>query len=813
MSWKDKIRDKHCELCPLHESADHVCLMGDGSKQARLMIVGEAPGAREDDEHRAFVGPAGQLLDDLLREAGLKRKDFYITNAAKCRPPDNRQPTRQELKICAATYFTAELRKVRPDFVLLLGNAALQACLGKSGITKHRGQTYEAGGITYFPTFHPAAVLRNPRYGPDVRADLRRFARLARGEAREASHSTKVSVVRTWGQLEWLCKKLDTLDHVAFDFETQQRENLREVGSREWEPDSKIVCLGLSYQPGTAVVVPIDHRSGLWDDPRAVLRRLKPHLERPTLKLIAHNGKYDARWGAAFGLRLKLTFDTMLAGHLLDENRSKSLENLAGVEFGMDPWDIASEFDKGHMFDIPLKRLAQYCGQDCDWTLRLYYRMKQQLKERPRLARVFVKIMMPVSNVLTKAEYRGIYLDRKRVMKIRKKIYRERDKAELKMRRKVPQYARDRINFNSHPQVAHWLFTDLGLPILEQTPKGAPCSNEDVLKRLSHKHKAPRLLLEWRGWTKKQQFIDSWLMHADERSRIHTTFKPYGTVTGRLSSEKPNLQQVPREGTMRTCFGAPPAWRFLEADFSQIELRLAAMVAPEPALLRIFHTGGDPHLTTASGLARLTPEDVLASDKTGRTEHRKKAKGVNFGFLYGMGEGHFIEYARTNYDFEPTEAEAHEYRETFFRLYPGLIPWHNRQKRLANRYGYVTSPLGRVRHLVDIRSGDRAVRAEAERQAINAPIQCTASDMALVALTRLDALLDPRIAFPVGTVHDSLGFQVREDHVDEVAAVVRETMEDVDILYRWFGAEITVPIEVEIKAGQYWGAGDVIPKL
>ena len=222
MSWKSEIRDKHCTLCPLHEGAEYVCLMGSGSKKAKLMIVGEAPGAREDEEHAAFVGQAGQLLDEMLREAGLKRSQFYITNSSKCRPPDNRTPERSEIKVCSSTYLTRELEKVRPDLVLLLGNSALQACLGRSGITRYRGQLYDGpGDVRFFPTFHPAAVLRNPKYGPDVRADLRRFARLARGEDRDANLDTRVQVVKSKAQLRRFIEVASRQPVIAWDLETQ----------------------------------------------------------------------------------------------------------------------------------------------------------------------------------------------------------------------------------------------------------------------------------------------------------------------------------------------------------------------------------------------------------------------------------------------------------------------------------------------------------------------------------------------------------------------------------------------------------------
>jgi DNA polymerase-1 len=296
----------------------------------------------------------------------------------------------------------------------------------------------------------------------------------------------------------------------------------------------------------------------------------------------------------------------------------------------------------------------------------------------------------------------------------------------------------------------------------------------------------------------------------DGRSRIHTNYKLFGTVTGRLSSEKPNLQQVPREGTMRTCFGAPPGYLFLEADYSQVELRIAAMLAHETTLLRIFATGGDPHLTTAAEISGLTPQQVLESDAAGGTEHRKKAKPVNFGFLYGMGEPKFITYARDNYGVVVSEEDAHEYREKYFRLYPKLLNWHDRQRRLVRRYGRVHSPIGRVRHLPDVFSGDKGVAAEAERQAINSPVQSLASDMMIMAMIRLSGMLRRPQALIVATVHDMIGFQIREDYIEEATPLIRSTMQDMRPLKKLFGANITVPIEVEIKVGTHWGAGKVV---
>lgn len=798
MSWQDKIRNSSCTLCPLHESADHVCLMGTGSKKSKVMILGEAPGFREDEEHAAFVGPSGQLLREELSKVGLDPKECYISNVVKCRPPENRTPNKTESKTCAGTYLVQELEKVDPDFVLILGNSPLQALVGRSGITKYRGQTYGEEPLL-FPTFHPAYVLRSPQHLPTFKSDLARFARMVAGESSKAE-PTKVRIVRSVAGLKRLIEELSHADVISYDIET--------TGLEEWRPDAKIVSISFTTEPGRATVVPLHHATQTWKDPDKVLRALKTSLERPDAKYIAQNGKFDCRWLASNGIFVRQTFDTMLAAHVLDENRAKGLKPLSQILLGVDAYDVG--VDTTDCFNQDLRKLCIYNGKDTDYTFRLYDLFKSQLKEQPRLARIFARLMMPASNVLTQVESWGMHVDQVRLNAQFDATEAERIRVDAKMRKCVPKHKRQAINFNSPQQVGEWLFKDLGLPVLGLTATGNPGTAESILLQLRDRHKAVAWLLELRGLVKNLGYLKSWMEKTDERSRIHTNYKLFGTVTGRLSSEKPNLQQVPREGTMRTCFGVPEGYSFLEADYSQVELRIAAMLAHESTLLRIFATGGDPHLTTAAEISGLTPQQVLESDAAGGTEHRKKAKPVNFGFLYGMGEPKFIIYARDNYGVVVSEAEAHEYRERYFRLYPNLLKWHDRQRRLVRRYGQVHSAIGRVRHLPDIYSADRQVAAEAERQAINSPVQSLASDLMLMSAIRLSKILPGSKAKIVMSVHDALGFQVRDDYVEEAVPIIRSTMEDMTPMRRLFGARINVPIVVEIKVGTHWGAGKVV---
>jgi uracil-DNA glycosylase family 4 len=767
-----------------------------------VMILGEAPGYREDEEHRAFVGASGQLLREELQRAGIDTADCYISNVAKCRPPENRTPTITEIKTCAGAYLVQELETVDPDFVLLLGNSPLKALTGKSGITKHRG-TPVGEHPTFFPAFHPAYVLRQPQHTEVFRSDLARFSRLVRGEASSATR-TKVRIVRSVSGLRRLREEVMAAPVISYDLETWQEANMKKEGSMEWADDSVIVTCSFTTEVGRSTVVPLWHVTEPWKDPLKILRFLKPLLERKNAKYVAHNGKYDCRWLARWGIFVPQTFDTMLAAHILDENRSKGLKPLSQVLLGADAYNAG--VDVANAYNEDLRKLCVYNGKDTDYTLRLYYIFREQLLKDRRLARIFARLMMPASNVLTQVERGGMYASEDR-LKDQLEILEERhQKLRVKMCKYVPKHKRQAINFNSYPQVGEWLFKDLKLNPLKKTDGGNDSTDEDTLLQLQNDHPAVKHLLANRGVVKNLGYLRSWQGKLDGRSRIHTNYKLYGTVTGRISSEKPNLQQVPREGTMRTVFGAQPGWVFLEADYSQVELRIIAMLANETTLLRIFATGGDPHLATAAKVSGLTPEQVLASDATGKTELRKKAKPVNFGFAYGMGEEKFIIYARNNYGINVTPEQSHAYR----KAYPKLLPWHNRQRRIVHRYQRVHSPLGRIRHLPDVLSGDRQVVAEAERQAINSPVQSFASDLMLLSMVQLSERLRSNEARIVGTVHDAILFEVREDVVAPVAKLIKTVMEDMNVVKKRFGADVTVPIEVEIKIGQYWGAGKVM---
>lgn len=769
--------------------------MGSGSRKAKIMVVGEAPGAREDDEHRAFVGPAGRLLRESLLAVGIEPNDCYITNAAKCRPPDNRTPEWSEIKTCRDEYFWQEWDRVRPSFVLALGNSALRAITGKARITANRGSTWEVRGATVLATFHPAYVLRSPYHGGAYRADIAKLARLVGGQSTNEASKTAVKIVRTKDHLKWLRRQLLAHNEVAIDFETNYHKKVQEYSF--WHPEFRLVSVAFTWEEGQGAFLPLHHPEGPWKDPDAAFRVLKAALERPELKLFGHNFPFDARCAATVGVYLKQTFDTMLAAHMLDENRLKGLEPLAEIELGADPYKINVGDVGAH--NVPLRKLALYNCQDTDYTFRLRNRFKAQLKEEPRIARVFSKLMMPAANAMVPVQMGGVWIDPDRYRKRLKATIKKRDRSEARLRESCGS-----INLRSSQQVAKWLFGPrsrggLGLPIVERTKKKAPSTAERVILRLARESPELRELLEYRKWEMKyiRTYFAQW-SRVDEHSRFHPDYKLFGTVTGRLSGD---FQQVPRDPWMRSIIGAPPGWVFVEADYSQIELRLAAWIANERRLLRLFALGEDAHLNTAVAILGKRPEDITV-------EERKHGKSVNFGFLYSMGPKKFVEYCFENYELIITQEQAEAYYDGFHRSYPSIRKWHDRQRRLVHRYERVHSPIGRVRHLPTVRSSDTSVQREAERQAINSPVQSLASDLMLLSLVRLHNRLPRTVARVVGTVHDSILFEVREDFVDEIVPQIHEGMVDMDDPRRKFGLELTVPIEVEVKVGQHWGEGE-----
>jgi DNA polymerase-1 len=809
------VRNADCTACKLHVQADgdDRCVTARGSHASDVLILTKHP-----------LGPrALKELKTYLERAGFDPEQLLYTGASKCLTWDL-EPTKTTMKACKP-YLEAEVETSKVKWILAIGNEALYSAAGKSGIMKHRGITYDGvGGSRVVATISPAMVYRNPGQKSGFEADLRYFYNLVtKNPTIAAAEPDEIHTVDTKEKLHAFLETLANGEAAAYDLET--------TGFEEYVSDAAIVSMAVTVRTRDAktsatttecFAVPLWHPDSPWRTAwRRIMELIGKYLARVP-KRIAHNGKFDNRWCRQFNARVKLTFDTMLAAHLLDENRPKGLKPLARTLLGAPPWDIQIHNVKGKpWWEVHgLDNILKYNGLDTWHTLRLYDLFVEELKKNPRLAKIMQYLMMPANEVFTDAEMHGVWVDLKRLTANYQIVLERLADVEQRLSKWIPEdHGFGEVNFNPSNFARWWLFTHLKLPVLargkqkEDGSPGAPSMSEAVMLELQEIHEVPRMLLERAGYEKNRQFFAAYSNLVDSRGRIHTSFKLTGTVTGRLSSGKEeadkvsgrvpqrgvNLQQVPRDSFVRGVFGAAPGNYFVECDYSQVELRVAAFLAQERTMLHLYATGQDIHMAMAMRMTGKAAKDVTK-------EERKKAKAVNFGFLYGMGWNKFISTAWLNYGVRVTEEEAQAFRRAFFDQFPMLLKWHASCKAFARKHGYVISPLGRKRNLPDIYSQVQSVANEAGRQAINSPVQSFASDMALWSMVLVNQQFKKRgmKATPIGTVHDAVNYEVPADEVHIAVPIIKHTMENLP-LQKYFGIDLNVPIIGDVKLGTHWG--------
>jgi len=519
-------------------------------------------------------------------------------------------------------------------------------------------------------------------------------------------------------------------------------------------------------------------------------KRIARKLKEQKVILIWQNGKFDTLFiQLKYGILLPIHHDIMVMGTAYDLAAPHGLKEMSKSWLGLPDWDIPLKEKKKPNSLI----VEKYLVKDLENPWKLFQFFNQKLT--PQQWKAYKNLLRPAFLMYRRAERTGIYLNKPELSKVRK-TYRKQQEDKLAVLNK--QY---NINWNSPKQVSDVLFNKEHMPVIKLSQKtGEPSSDAKVLKRLKSKgFTLAEQLLDYKFYYgANSKFLNRWEDDAFYDGRIHPNFNLTNVVTGRTSCSDPNLQQVPRNKELRTLFTAPPGRVLLEADYSQIELRIAADYANEPTMLKIYKEGGDIHTETAMSLTGLSAEQV-------KGEPRSRAKPVNFGFLYGMSAKGFVSYAFDNYDTVFSKLEADRYRQLFFIKYPGLLKWHKEMEIICEAQGGVENRFGRFRKLPDIYSSDNYIRSKAVRRAINSPVQGTASDLLLLAAVEIDKTLrKPLDLSIVGTVHDSILMDVPENNVDEAVREVKRIMahpQALDI----FGVSFKVPIEADVGIGA-WGS-------
>ena len=588
----------------------------------------------------------------------------------------------------------------------------------------------------------------------------------------------------TWAQLEEWMARLDGAELAAVDTETNSLDEMK----------AEIIGLSFAVKPGEAAYIPLGHN--YQDAPEQlprdeVLAKLKPWLEDGARKKLGQHIKYDRHVFANHGIEVQgYEHDTMLQSYVLEVHKPHSLASLAERHLGRSGIDYETITGKGaHQIpfaQVSIDKAAEYSCEDSDQTLDVHLALWPKLKAESKLPFIYA-LEMNSSEKLYRIERNGVLIDSALLAKQSDQLGRRM----MELEREAHELAGQPFNLGSPKQIGEILFTKLGLPIVKKTASGVPSTDEEVLEKLAEDYPLPAKLLEHRGLSKlKGTYTDKLpLMVHPKTRRVHTHYAQAVAITGRLSSNDPNLQNIPvrtAEGRrIREAFIAGPGLRIASADYSQIELRIMAHISEDAALIRAFRDGMDVHRATASEVFGVALDQVSS-------EQRRYAKVINFGLIYGMSS---FGLAR-NLGIE--KGAAANYIQRYFERYPGVKTYMDETRLSAKSKGYVETVFGRRLYLPEINSPNGPRRGGAERQAINAPMQGTAADLIKLSMVKIQDVLDERKLRTkmVMQVHDELVFEVPEDEVDWVRTEVPKLMAGV--------AEMRVPLLAEIGVGANW---------
>lgn len=512
-------------------------------------------------------------------------------------------------------------------------------------------------------------------------------------------------------------------------------------------------------------------------------RNVVKHIKKEKARTVLQNGKFDTLFiEHHLGLRIPIDEDVMLMGTAYDLVAEHGLKKMAQAYLGVPDWDIKKKDKLGGVRET----IVPYLKCDVRYTWKLYQYFYKNMSERSM--KIYRELLRPAYRAYRDIERNGLYLDLEALESVKKKY----NKEEKRLLKELKSHYD--INWNSSAQVAHAFFDLEGMPVIYKTGKGAHSTAADVLKELAMKgYELPSLLLQYKdAATRNKMFLNRWADDCYE-SRIHPNFNLTNVVSGRTSCNSPNLQQVPRTKDIRGLFSGAPGMILFEADYSQLELRIAAHYANDKTMLNIYLHDGDIHTETAK---------LFTNGREPTKEERGKAKAVNFGFLYGMQAKKFVKYALDSYGQVFTLAEAKHIRDLYFAKYARLLPWHKEQEDLCEMQGGVSNMFGRFRRLPLIYSPNKWERASAARRAINTPVQGSGSDLLISAVTQINKELKG-VAWVGATVHDSIIGECRVEDKDYVDETIRRIMKHPKVLDD-FGVELRVPLDVDIGWGP-WG--------
>lgn len=613
------------------------------------------------------------------------------------------------------------------------------------------------------------------------------FKTLAAEFAQKADKSEKIyKLITTTRELEKLAQVLENKEIFAIDTETTSKHPMQ----------AKLVGISFSFRENQGFYIPIGHTfpdTVEQPDKEEILRIFKPLLENPDIKKVGQNIKYDYIVLSNFGIVMQgIAFDTMIASYLLNPSiRGHSLDRIAMDLFGYKTIAYEEVAGKGKnqigFSQVPISQAVNYASEDADITFMAYQYFKKELKDQG-LSELMENIEVPLITVLGNMELEGIKVD-KNVLKHLSNIF----ALELKsLEKEIYSLAGEEFNINSSQQLGVILFDKLNLKTIKKTKKKTGYSTDvEVLTKLAQDHELPEKLLRYRTLAKlKSTYVDALQKLVNiETGRIHTSFNQTITVTGRLSSSKPNLQNIPirkEEGRkIRKAFIPKEGHLLISADYSQIELRILAHYAEDEILMEAFRNGEDIHTRTALEVFQVLPQFVTK-------DLRNQAKTINFGIVYGMSG------FRLANDLNISRKMATAYIDSYFKRYSGVKKFIDATIEETKKTCEVHTIFGRKRRLDDINSSNVHVRNFAQRAAVNTPIQGSAADLMKLAMIKMEAALEKNnmASKMLLSVHDEIIFETPFEEKDQLIDLAKSVMENV--------YPLKVPLEVNFGTGENW---------
>ena len=582
----------------------------------------------------------------------------------------------------------------------------------------------------------------------------------------------------------WLTR-LEQAPLAAFDTETTSLDPLT----------AQLVGMSFAIEAGQAAYVPLAHNYAGAPEQigvAAALAILKPWLENARYRKLGQNAKYDQHVLANHGVALAgIVHDTLLESYVLESHQRHDMDSLATRVLGAKTIsydEVTGTGAKRIGFDqVDIVRASEYAAEDADITLQLHLGMYPRIAADDKLRYIYESIEMPAREVLFRIERNGVLVD----ADLLSAQSRELGQKMMELESRAHTEAGQPFNLNSPKQIAEIFFEQKGMPVVKKTPSGAPSTDEEVLAKLALDHPLAKMLLDYREIAKlKSTYTDKLPRMVNAKTgRVHTNYGQATAVTGRLASNDPNLQNIPvrtAEGRrIREAFIAPPGSVIISADYSQIELRIMAHISEDANLLRAFEAGEDIHRATASEMFGRPLKEVTS-------EERRYAKTINFGLIYGMQAFGLAQQMGIE------RATAQAYIQSYFTRYPGVKRYMDETRARAKEEGFVETVFGRRLWLPEIRSSNAGRRGNAERAAINAPMQGTAADLIKLAMIATQQWLErERLASKlIMQVHDELVLEVPEGERDIVMKNLPGLMGNV--------ASLKVPLLVELGVGRNW---------